>query len=55
MGVSTQLIVDTPSGQISVYVQNSEPGARAAPPGDSVILSFSPESAFVVESPREAE
>jgi spermidine/putrescine transport system ATP-binding protein len=55
VGVSTQLIVDTPSGQISVYVQNSEPGARAAAPGDSVILSFSPESAFVVESPREAE
>jgi spermidine/putrescine transport system ATP-binding protein len=55
VGVSTQLIVDTAAGQISVYVQNSEPGARSATPGDNVTLSFSPESAFVVEPPREAE
>jgi spermidine/putrescine transport system ATP-binding protein len=55
VGVSTQLIVDTAAGQISVYVQNSEPGARSASPGDSVILSFNPDSAFVVEPQGEAE
>ena len=56
VGVSTQYIVDTPSGQISVYVQNTEPGARAASPGDSVDPDASaPNPTFVVESPEEAE
>jgi spermidine/putrescine transport system ATP-binding protein len=49
IGVSTQLIVDTPSGRITVYLQNTEPGAAAAEPGDSLTLSWGPESTFIVE------
>ena len=49
IGVSTQLIVDTPAGRITVYLQNTEPGAVAAEPGDSLALSWHPESTFIVE------
>ena len=28
VGVSTQYIVDTPAGRLTVYVQNMESGAR---------------------------
>ena len=49
IGVSTQLIVDTPAGRITVYLQNTTPGAVAAQPGDSLTLSWGPESTFIVE------
>ncbi len=48
VGVSTQYIVDTAGGALTVYVQNAEPGATPAAPGGPVDLSFSPEAAFVV-------
>ena len=50
VGVATQYVVDTPAGQLTVYVQNAEPGSRGAEPGEQVSLSFSPEAAFVVDS-----
>jgi spermidine/putrescine transport system ATP-binding protein len=52
VGVATQYLVDTPDGPLTVYVQNSETGARVEP-GTAVALSFAPESAFVVELTEE--
>jgi spermidine/putrescine transport system ATP-binding protein len=49
IGVSTQYVVDTPAGAVMLYVQNSDPGAGSAQPGDRVTLSWSPEATFVVE------
>jgi len=53
IGVSTQYIVETPHGDITVYVQNSDAGAAAVHPGDQVTLSWSPDSTFVVDSEKE--
>jgi spermidine/putrescine transport system ATP-binding protein len=53
VGVSTQYVVDTPAGRLTVYVQNIEPGAQMAGPGDSITVSFDPEATFVVELPEE--
>jgi spermidine/putrescine transport system ATP-binding protein len=50
IGVSTQYIVDTPAGPITLYVQNAEAGAPSVKPGDQVTLSWSPDATFVVES-----
>ncbi len=55
VGVATQYVVDTADGALTVYVQNTEPGARAVAPSTPVELSFSPESAFVVELIEEEE
>ena len=57
MGVSTQYIVKTAEGNLTVYVQNAEAGGAAIAPDSGVELSFSPESAFVVDdtSPEEEE
>jgi spermidine/putrescine transport system ATP-binding protein len=54
IGVSTQYIVETPSGAITIYAQNTEPGAGATQPGDQVTISWSPESTFVVETEKES-
>jgi spermidine/putrescine transport system ATP-binding protein len=51
IGVSTQYLVDTPSGRLAVYVQNADPGAAGYGPGAPITLSFDPESAFVLDSP----
>ena len=55
VGVSTQYIVKTAEGNLTVYVQNAETGGTSIAPGSGVELSFSPESAFVVDvtSPEE--
>jgi spermidine/putrescine transport system ATP-binding protein len=44
VGVSTQYIVRTPVGEVTVYVQGS--GSHA--PGEQLELSFPPQAAFVV-------
>jgi spermidine/putrescine transport system ATP-binding protein len=49
IGVSTQYVVDTPVGLVSVYVQNDRPGASAIVAGQQLVLSWDPESTFVVE------
>jgi spermidine/putrescine transport system ATP-binding protein len=49
IGVSTQYVVDTAAGAITLYVQNAEPGASSARPGDQVSVGWSPEATFVVE------
>jgi spermidine/putrescine transport system ATP-binding protein len=53
IGVSTQYIIETAHGAITVYVQNTDPSAGAVQPGDHVTLSWSPEATFVVESEKE--
>jgi spermidine/putrescine transport system ATP-binding protein len=53
VGVATQYIVDTPSGRLTVYVQNAQPGASAVATGLPVELSFAPEAAFVVDYSQE--
>ncbi len=53
IGVSTQYIVETPAGAITLYVQNTEAGAPSVRPGDQVTLSWSPDATFVVSSQEE--
>jgi spermidine/putrescine transport system ATP-binding protein len=53
IGYSTQYVVKTTHGPITVYVQNSDAGAVAVHPGDQVTLSWSPDSTFVVDSEKE--
>jgi spermidine/putrescine transport system ATP-binding protein len=49
IGVSTQYILDTPAGPVTVYVQNDRPGGQVAT-GERLTLSWSPESTFVVDT-----
>jgi spermidine/putrescine transport system ATP-binding protein len=53
IGVATQYIVETSTGRLTVYLQNARPGEQGATPGDRVTLSWSPDSAFVVDSMEE--
>ena len=53
VGVSTQYVVDTAAGRVTVYVQNLEPGSAVARPGDQITVGFDPEATFVVELPEE--
>ncbi len=55
IGVSTQYIVDTRAGAITLYVQNAEAGAPSVQPGDQVTLSWSPDATFVVEPQEEKD
>jgi spermidine/putrescine transport system ATP-binding protein len=55
IGVSTQYIVETAAGTVTVYVQNTDPGAHAARPGDRVTLSWSPDATFVVTTEEEKQ
>jgi spermidine/putrescine transport system ATP-binding protein len=52
IGVSSQYVVKTQAGPITVYVQNTDPGALQAAPGNAVTLSWSPEATFVVDVPE---
>jgi spermidine/putrescine transport system ATP-binding protein len=52
VGVATQYVFETRAGNISVYVQNSEPGAGQATPSE---ISWSPDSTFVVDSTEGSE
>jgi spermidine/putrescine transport system ATP-binding protein len=53
VGVSTQYIVDTRAGKVTVCVLNDRPGGDTLTPGDRLALSWSPESTFVVDPPEE--
>jgi spermidine/putrescine transport system ATP-binding protein len=52
VGVATQYVLETRAGNISVYVQNSEPARSQIAPGE---ISWSPDSTFVVDSTEGAE
>jgi spermidine/putrescine transport system ATP-binding protein len=49
VGVSTQYVVRTAVGEVTVYVQ----GAGAHAPGERLELSFAPQATFVVSRPEE--
>jgi ABC-type spermidine/putrescine transport systems, ATPase components len=49
IGVSTQYILETQAGPVTVYVQNDRPGGQVAT-GERLTLSWSPESTFVVDA-----
>ncbi len=53
VGVSTQLVVKTAAGTVTVYLQNDRPGTPRPQPGDALILSWSPEATFVTQPPEE--
>jgi spermidine/putrescine transport system ATP-binding protein len=58
IGVATQVVVRTAVGTVQVFAQNMDAGGRVPSPGTTVVLSWSPESTFVVdrdESPSEEE
>ncbi|MDH4341195.1 MAG: TOBE domain-containing protein, partial [Thermoleophilia bacterium] len=48
IGVATQVVVRTGAGIVHVFAQNVDAGGRVPPPGTNVILSWAPESTFVV-------
>ena len=52
VGVATQYIVETPCGLLTVYAQNTQPGAGASTQGRTT-LSWNPDSTFVVDSMEE--
>jgi spermidine/putrescine transport system ATP-binding protein len=49
VGVSTQYIVGTPAGPLTVYVQNTDRVAGTYQVGDRVALGWRPEATFVVD------
>jgi spermidine/putrescine transport system ATP-binding protein len=55
VGVSTQHIVDTRAGAITLYVQNTEAGAPSVGPDAQVTLSWSPDATFVIEGEEEKD
>jgi spermidine/putrescine transport system ATP-binding protein len=52
VGVATQYVLETRAGNVSVYVQNSEPGVAEQAPSE---ISWSPDSTFVVDSTEGAQ
>jgi len=50
IGVSTQYIVETRNGNITVVVLNDRPGTVPHAPGEHLALSWDPEATFVVDS-----
>ena len=49
IGVSTQYIVETASGPVTVYVQNADPDTGSTQAGDRVTLGWSADATFVVQ------
>jgi spermidine/putrescine transport system ATP-binding protein len=55
IGVATQAVVRTAAGTVQVFAQNMDPGGRVPSPGTTVVLSWAPESTFVVEGDSTSE
>ena len=53
IGVATQVVVRTVAGTVHVFAQNIDAGGRIPAPGTNVILSWAPESTFVVGADEE--
>lgn len=49
IGVATQIVVRTAAGVVQVFAQNLDAGGRVPTPGTNVVLSWAPESTFVVD------
>ena len=54
VGVSTQYIITTGAGDIVVYAQNRD-GGRPLALESVALLSWSPESTFVLDPPQQKE
>ena len=54
IGVATEVVVTTASGDITVFHQNVEAGGMAPAPGTSVTLSWAPDVTFVVDRGEES-
>jgi spermidine/putrescine transport system ATP-binding protein len=50
IGVATQVVVRTAAGIVQVFAQNMDVGGRVPAPGTNVVLSWAPESTFVVDT-----
>jgi spermidine/putrescine transport system ATP-binding protein len=50
IGVSTQYVVETRNGDVTVVVLNDRPATVPHEPGDRLTLSWDPEATFVVDS-----
>jgi spermidine/putrescine transport system ATP-binding protein len=55
IGVATQIVVATAVGDVTVFHQNSEIGGLVPAPGDTIVISWRPESGFVVEQGEGAQ
>ena len=55
IGVSTEYLVDTPAGRITIFVQNADPEAAALAVGEPATLRWSPEATFVVDPDEKEE
>ena len=53
VGASTQYVVGTGAGAVTVFVQNAQPGQDVLAPGDAAALAWSPEATFVVDAEEE--
>lgn len=49
IGVATQVVVRTAAGTVQVFSQNIDAGGRVPAAGTTVVLSWAPESTFVVD------
>ena len=49
IGVATQVVVRTAAGTVQVFAQNMDAGGRVPRPGSNVVLSWAPESTFIVD------
>jgi spermidine/putrescine transport system ATP-binding protein len=52
IGVATQYVVETDVGRLMVFAQNTHGSSEPIGPGNSVTLTFSPESTFVLEGEK---
>ncbi len=55
IGVATQVVVRTAVGTVHVFAQNLDAGGRVPAPGTNIILSWAPESTFVVAREQSTE
>jgi spermidine/putrescine transport system ATP-binding protein len=55
IGVATEVVVQTPVGELTVFHQNVEAGGVAPQPGSAVTLSWAPDATFVVDRVDQGE
>jgi spermidine/putrescine transport system ATP-binding protein len=54
IGVATEILVETPSGTLTVFHQNTDGGASVPARGSTVTLTWQPDVTFVVDRPEES-
>jgi spermidine/putrescine transport system ATP-binding protein len=55
IGVATQVVVRTAAGTVQVFAQNIDSGGRVPAAGENIVLSWAPDSTFVVSEESSAE